>query len=517
MKSYMWQESTEQKAPLLKKGTSTQSEQEFGQKYEYDPTFKGVREDKRTCNDILFAALFLLVISAMIAIAAVGFSKGNPSTLIPTNEYSGEIENKAEYWFQDSVAIMKRDADVLGAGLAFAFVLAVLWIQLMRSFTKLFIYLTLTIGLAGIIAAGVFFLHLGMQRDSSSLKITSYSIFGLAAILVIIVFFLRKKIALTSALFAECCKGFQHNPTILIVGTIVFLMLAAFSVFWVVQFIYLYSIPGDSVAIPNAPSQYNQKIRNLMYFQTFAYFWVAAFLSGVFQVAVAGGMATWYFSRDVDGYKANVGSPAIRSFARALTKSFGSIALGSLLLATVQFINFMLTVCKKANFKNRVLVYIISCIQCFVSCLVRIVQFVDRFSYIYIAMHGQSFCASAKGVFNLIERNAFSAVVVDVLGEVILFIGKLLGTAATTMFTVGIISHLGRPISVVTVAITAVVSFRVFSLFAKIVHVGVDTVMVCYLEDMERNKEGALYMSPDLHGLLQNKVAENRRANTVNN
>jgi len=107
----------------------------------------------------------------------------------------------------------------------------------------------------------------------------------------------------------------------------------------------------------------------------------------------------------------------------------------------------------------------------------------------------------------------FSTVVVDVLGEIILFIGKLLGTAVTTMFTVGIINHLGRQISPLTVTITAVVSFRVFSLFAKIIHVGVDTIMVCYLEDLERNKDGALYMSTDLHNLLQKKSQTSKRIN----
>jgi len=98
------------------------------------------------------------------------------------------------------------------------------------------------------------------------------------------------------------------------------------------------------------------------------------------------------------------------------------------------------------------------------------------------------------------------AVVVDVLGEFVLFVGKLLGTALCTMFTVATIDYLGRPISAVTVTLAAVISFRVFSLFASIVSVGVDTVFVCYLEDLERNQEGGLYMSPELHQMLQQKA-----------
>jgi len=106
----------------------------------------------------------------------------------------------------------------------------------------------------------------------------------------------------------------------------------------------------------------------------------------------------------------------------------------------------------------------------------------------------------------------FSAVVVDLLGNFVLFVGKLLGTAAVTMLTVGVVHHLGRPISAVTVSVVAVVAYNVFSLFSNIVQVGVDTIMICYCEDMERNKDGALYMSPELHNLLQNKVAESNNA-----
>jgi len=288
-----------------------------------------------------------------------------------------------------------------------------------------------------------------------------------------------------------------------------------FTAFWVAQFIYIYSIPSGaqiSDEIPvNTPAGFNTKIRNLLYFQVFVYFWVAAFFSGVFQVSIAGGMATWYFSRDLN-YRGNSASPTLRSLFRAFTTSFGSIALGSLLLAIVKFIQFLLTVTKKANMKNRFVVFIISCIQCCLGCVQRIVQFIDRFAYIYIAMHGESFFTSAKNVCSLISRNMFSAVVVDFLGDFILFVGKLLGTAVTTMATVGVINHLGRPISGITVSIIAVVSYRVFDLFASIIHVGVDTILVCYMEDLERNKDGALYMSPDLHDLLQSKKNESNHS-----
>jgi hypothetical protein len=66
------------------------------------------------------------------------------STLIPTWEFAEKnitatAEQKAGLWFQDAVAQMKNDRDIIGGGLGLAIVLAALWVQLMKKFTKFFI------------------------------------------------------------------------------------------------------------------------------------------------------------------------------------------------------------------------------------------------------------------------------------------------------------------------------------------------------------------------------------------
>jgi len=503
----MWQDDSQQRAPLLEKTQSSSSE--YGQKYDHDPEFKGVKESGRKCNDLIFAILFLVAIGGMIAVSVLAFSRGNPSVLIPSYQWSDDVENRAQYWFQDAVAILKQDSYVIAGALGLALVLAALWLQALKIFTKIFIYLTLCIGILAVIGTGGYFLGVGMKNNNQAMRITSYVIFGVAAVLILIVIFLRKKIQLTAALFAECCKSLEQSPAVFLIAFIVFAMLGCFVIYWVTQFVFLYSIPGTSVNFQEGiPIQFNTKIRNLMYYQVFVFFWVVAFLSAVFQLTVAGAVATWYFSRDINGYRANMGSPAFRSFRRALTFSFGSLAFGSLLLAVVQFINFVLNQTKRANRTNKIIVFIISCIQCLLSCVQRVIKFVDRFAYIYIAMHGDSFCTSARNCFNLVSRNLFSAVVVDYLGEFVLFVGKLLGTALSTVFLVFVNQMLHRPISPVSVTLTAFISYRIFAIFADILSVGVDTIFVCYLEDLERNKDGALYMSPELHRMLQDKASK---------
>ncbi len=115
-----------------------------------------------------------------------------------------------------------------------------------------------------------------------------------------------------------------------------------------------------------------------------AFLWISALISAVFQYSVAGAIASWYFSRDPSGFSKDVGSPALRSFGRALTKSFGSLAFGALLLAVVQFLNFLVKQSKKYADRNRLTRILLGCVVCCLSCIEGFIQKVDRFTYIHM-------------------------------------------------------------------------------------------------------------------------------------
>jgi hypothetical protein len=377
-------------------------------------------------------------------------------------------------------------------------------------FTKLFIYLSMFAGVAAVAALGGYFLNMGLKEQNEGMKIVAIITLVLAALLLVVIFFLRKKIALTCAMFTETCRGVQHNPALIPVSLIVLAIFLGFAAYWVSSFIYLYSIPGESInPDSHEPPKFDEKIRNLMFFMVFGFLWTSAFLSAVFQHVVAGAIATWYFSRDMTSPRP-VGSPSITSLFRAFTTSMGSLAFGSLLIAIVEFLNFLLQTAKKSNSQNKLVVYAASCLQCVLGCVEGIVRYVNKFAYVYVAMHGHSFCTAAKECFDLISRNFFSAVIMDVISGFVLFMGKLLFTAISIIMTMGIVEHLGRQLSVVTIGLTGAISFVVLHIISHVIGVGINAVFVCYLEDLEANKDGNMYISPDLHRMLQDKAEENR-------
>jgi len=465
----------------------------------------------RSCNDILFTILFAACCVGMAVISGIAFKKGDPSLLVPSYANNHTVPFVAS-WFQNAVAQARLDSDILISSVALAVVLGFVWIFLMKVFTKLFIYLSLFAGVVAVIGLGGYFVSMGQKQGSDGFSIIGYVMFGLAAVLLLLVILLRKKIALTCAMFTETCRGVQHNLALFPLSFVVIAAFLGFAAYWVASFIYLYSIPGHSInPDEHGPPKFNESIRNLMFFMLFGFFWTSAFLSAVFQHTVAGAISTWYFSRDVMSPRP-VGIPAVTSLFRALTTSFGSLAFGALLIAIVETLNTLLQYAKKTNPTNRFARFIMSCLQCVLGCIEGIVRYVNKFAYIRVAMRGHGFCQSAKECYDLISRNFFNTVIIDVISGFVLFMGKIFFTAISTIILIGAIDDLGRHLSAVTVGLTMAISFVVLHIISHIMGVGINTVFVCYLDDLEINKGKAsdMYISPDLHQMLQDKAQEER-------
>lgn len=464
----------------------------------------------RGCNDILFLVLFILCCVGMVIISSVAFSKGDPKNLVP--EWTDKVP--VQGYFTNAVAQAKENTDALIISAVAAVLLGFGWIQMMKMFTTEFVYGTLIVGVFAVAGLGGYILNMGMQQKTEGIQIVAFVIFGLDVLLVLLIIFLRKKIALTCAMIKEACRGVQHNTMLLPVLVIVVAAFLAFAAFWVSSFVYLWSIPDSNVDVVTGEVKFNEKVRNLMFYQVFAFLWVVAFLSAIYQHVVAGAVSGWYFSRDVMGSN-RPRETAFSSLFHAVTTSSGSLAFGSLVLAFVQFINVLLEWTKRTNPKNRALVCLISGLQCLLGCIQGIVQYINKFAYIHVAMHGYSFCTAARECFDLISRNFFSAVIMDTITGFVLFVGKALFTALCTIITIGILDANDRPLTAVTLALTVVISFAILHIISHVIGVSVDTVFVCYLEDLEMNKEGNLYISPDLHAMLQDSASKHRDTASV--
>ena len=88
------------------------------------------------------------------------------------------------------------------------------------------------------------------------------------------------------------------------------------------------------------------------------------------------------------------------------TKHLGSMAFGSLIIASCQLVRICLKVfeASEAGRRSQLLRLVLKCAQCAVFCLQKSIEFVSYYGFVYVALEGGSFCKGCKSTFHLVAR-----------------------------------------------------------------------------------------------------------------
>ena len=242
----------------------------------------------------------------------------------------------------------------------------------------------------------------------------------------------------TGAFILEVCSV-MTVPIFMALATVGLWVICALCMIWLVSSTPF--IANGDIFTSIADYRDNSLIR--FYYFVFGTLWCNAFVQAVTTFVIASACCMWYYSH---GPAQDLHFPVLRSYFRVFRYHLGSLAFGALLLAIVQFIQFMFEILKKqlessgaAN--NRLVEYTTSCTRCCLACLERIVQFINKMAYIMIALKGDNFCASAKQGFEIAWSNPLRFGVVAGIGSVIMFIGKLMIASGTTASVYAFITY----------------------------------------------------------------------------
>merc|ERR1711981_294115 len=108
------------------------------------------------------------------------------------------------------------------------------------------------------------------------------------------------------------------------------------------------------------------------------------------------------------------------------------MAFGAFIVAVVQFMRIVLAYIDKQTKtwqeKNKLLKIAFKVVACCLWCFEKVVKFITRNAYIFIAINGKSFCKSAKNAFMTILKNLFLVGFVNLVSVVLILIGKLIIT-----------------------------------------------------------------------------------------
>uniref|UniRef100_A0A3Q1MBM9 Choline transporter-like protein n=1 Tax=Bos taurus TaxID=9913 RepID=A0A3Q1MBM9_BOVIN len=258
---------------------------------------------------------------------------------------------------------------------------------------------------------------------------------------------------------------------------------------------------------------------NLQIYAVLGLFWTINWVLALGQCVLAGAFASFYWAfhkpRDIPTF------PLGSAFLRTLRYHTGSLAFGALILTLVQIARVILEYIdhKLRGAQNPLTRCILCCFKCCLWCLEKFIKFLNRNAYIMIAIYGKNFCVSAKNAFMLLMRNIVRVVVLDKVTDLLLFFGKLLvvggvGVLSFFFFT-GRIPSLGKTFENpqlnyywLPIMVSILGAYLIASGFFSVFGMCVDTLFLCFLEDLERNDGSAdrpYYMSKSLLKILGKK------------
>uniref|UniRef100_A0A8D2KV47 Choline transporter-like protein n=1 Tax=Varanus komodoensis TaxID=61221 RepID=A0A8D2KV47_VARKO len=381
----------------------------------------------------------------------------------------------------------------------------------------------------------------------------------LEAIMLLTLLFLRNRIFIAIALIKEASRAIGYMMSSLLYPILTFILLVICVAYWGMTALYLATsgsplyriapmnssapeckgVSGNESCNPlnfngsshlpcmtecifykyNEEGLFQQNIFNLQIYNVLGFLWCLNFVIALGQCVLAGAFASYYWAfnkpRDIPA------CAVISAFLRTLRYHIGSLAFGALILTIVQVIRIILEYLdhKLKDAHNPAARCILCCLKCCFWCLEKFIKFLNRNAYIMIAIYGKNFCVSAKNAFKLLMRNIARVVVLDKVTDLLLLFGKLLvvggvGVLAFFFFTDRIhisnsqfrspvLNYYWLPILTVVVG-----AYFIAQGFFSVYNMCVDTLFLCFLEDLERNdgsQEKPYYMSKSLMKILNKK------------
>lgn len=215
-----------------------------------------------------------------------------------------------------------------------------------------------------------------------------------------------------------------------------------------------------------------------------SYYWTQQVLSNTVHVTTAGVIGTWWFAPDE---ASTCCSKAIGdSFSRATTYSFGSICFGSLIVAFVQALR-ALNHQLRGNEDAQLLVCIIDCI---LACIESIIEYFNKWAYVYVGLYGYSYLDAGKNVITLFQNKGWTTIITDDLAENVLFMMSFviaLITGAVGLIVANLDQNLFANLGAEDPAsigflVGFLIGFVLASILMSVVASAVNTVIVCFAE-----------------------------------
>lgn len=452
------------------------------------------------------------------AIRDTGILELNTATAaaVNTTVFAGEMLTEGAWEIYNAWAVILISV-ALCIFLCFVYVFA------MRIFVAPVTYITIIMVQLVLAGGGAYFTYSGhwwiQEAETPTETKVGRTILGfgialccLAGIYFLLLLWLLRRIRFAIQIIKEASKTLLKMPSLLCFPVVTFSLVAALSVYAVIIAAFLGSATRDVTLSSEqlsgsltgyfnqsiTVSRYDNTLRWFELYHVFGYFWGNAFIVALEYTTTAGAVAAYFFSSP--GKKKVPRLAVLRSLGRTVRYHLGSLALGSLLVAVIQFLRYLIKkVSKRINkTRNRTIKAVEKVANFVLWILEKIIKYINKNAYIVMSIQGKGFCASAKRGFLLLLENILRVSAVNMMGSFILFLGKLLITILVaivaymlldTRFQAGDFLAPHVRYAVLPTLLVAVISFIICTIFMDVYDTVIDTMLLCVCFD-ESNNDG---------------------------
>ncbi|ELP91646.1 protein PNS1, putative [Entamoeba invadens IP1] len=358
-----------------------------------------------------------------------------------------------------------------------AFVFSLLFIYLIKVMTRLFIIL---FGVVFPVIFSVILIVLSILSFSRGIwTFVTLLVCGVSLLISpLIIFVSRKKLPITIDIVHLSSTALIQTKHILFVLCPLLLIVTTTVLLFVPGSVVLNYLSGTTKNDQYVPPK---AFIPILLLQAFSLFWVLNTVSGVSVVITSSVISHKYLNTK------DVGDSFMESVYNALTKKFGSIAFGSLILSVVQFIQFVVNYLDGDDDDPSVAQRILKCIfQYLLSLLETIVRYVNKMAYVIVGMHGTPFLESAHVAVDLVKNNLVTAILQDtVIGSIcfgVILVGGIMCGSIGGVFVY--VFGYGKVVSYITFIVSFIISIFVVSYFFALLQASTDTILLCYAEDL---------------------------------
>mmetsp|Transcript_58655 Transcript_58655/g.94906 ORF Transcript_58655/g.94906 Transcript_58655/m.94906 type:complete len:521 (-) Transcript_58655:369-1931(-) len=466
----------------------------------------------RRCQDPAWAVLFLMTVALTLGLAFLYMDEFDTSLNDDETFKNGETGEKAKAHIQ---TLSKHLTTIIVAGLAGAaasLVAAFMFLILARNCAKCVVYTSLYFVSAMMVLMGVSALIGGASMYGEATLDTNKA----SAMVMMASGGVLTAVGLCYTCCIYCCWGRFIPFTIVMVETVadiaddhpcmivVSLLGSLFSFGWV-TLVFVAMIGFKLKNETDFADQNKGLLKAGMGFTVFLLGWGGGVIHNTCHTVYAGLFGRWYFGHHDEPM-------LVPSIVAATTTSFGSICLGSLLVAIVRTLEFFARQAEddaRSN-GNIVACIIMAIITMVISCIGDILEFFNEWAYIQCAMRGASFCQAARITYSLMTcaniKFIISSMLIDSVVTMGAFFCAMVGAGVGAGVGFGF-QHAATREDVHMIGIVGALMGFMGGLFSgssamSIVGSGSKTILMCWAEDSQPLQKS----HPDIHDELCEKL-----------